>query len=459
MIRRVLHEHRNMVITAAVGMATFGMSAVTGPLLAHALGAAGKGDLAAVTVPSEVFGYLLAMGWPVASLYYAKHHSERSLVMSTWVFSLVVGGLAVLATWWLVPLFLHGHAHQTILWLRLSLLVMITFVPVRTSVDLQRARTTMIRFNVLLSMQLTLNAIALVVLAVLGHLDLTTALGASVGTEALWHVIVILSCRAWPRRGFRRVLFRLQLSYSTKLMFSTLSSMVVARLDQFLLVGIVSSRDLGLYSVAVTAASISSPAALGISQALFPRIHAIDDPIESWRLTRQALYITLASSILLAGTVAALASTVFPILFGPGFHGALVPLWILLPGQVAFDLANTLSQKLMADGQPGVVSRAWVAAAAVTAVGLALTVGPYGIVGAAAVTSVSEITYLAYQLWHYKQPGGTTSSSQLLPPTPHSELELANQPSVPAGGTKNHGVVWPRFRHRRGSGTALRSPG
>jgi O-antigen/teichoic acid export membrane protein len=129
---------------------------------------------------------------------------------------------------------------------------------------------------------------------------------------------------------------------------------------------------------------------------MFPRVRRATDAADSWAAMIVGVRWTLYSSCALAVVIGALAPVAIPLLFGGAFRGAIVPLWILLPGQIAFDVGGTVSQKVMADNRPATVSSALVVAGVVTVVGLAVTVRPWGIVGAAVVTSLSQFVYLAY---------------------------------------------------------------
>ncbi len=103
--------------TVVAFLGTYGLSLATGPLLAHALGPSGRGDVSAVQVPSQLFGYILCFGLPNAALYYAGKHSRTASITISWLFAVVVGGFVVLALWWVIPSYLHGHSHETGCWL------------------------------------------------------------------------------------------------------------------------------------------------------------------------------------------------------------------------------------------------------------------------------------------------------------------------------------------------------
>lgn len=403
---------RDASFTAASGFLGYGLSIITGPILAHVLGPTGRGDLAAVLVPAQMFGWLLTFGIPLASVYYAMHHNDRQLVMSAWVFAAVVGGLVVIVAWPLVPHYLSGHDPITVPWLRASLVSMVVFLPAYTAITLLMARGRVVAFNVLRQLPLIVNTVFVVALALSGRLTLTTALAAALAANLVWFVTAFLFTRSWPGPGFRGVVLRLQVRYGSRVAFGSAANLLIARLDQFLLVGIVSSRDLGLYAVAVTASGLSGPVGQGVAQVLMPHLRNarhLDDASASDWTARAAARWTLVASTCVAVIVAASAHWLLPAVLGSGFAGAVTALWILLPGQIANDFGTVVGAKLQADGHPGVVSQGLGVAALVTVVGLWFAVARYGITGAAAVTTLSQFSYAAFVLGSARRRRGVAS--------------------------------------------------
>ncbi len=382
------------LMTAGAGVFAYSLALITGPLLARNLGTFGRGELAAVSVPADLFSWLLCFGLPVAAVYYSRGNTRRSLVMSAWVFSLLGGGLFVAAVWFLIPSYLSGHLPLTIGWLRAFLIVDLGFAPVVTAIELLTAEGQMVAFNLWLRLPLVLNTVAVVGLAIIGRLTLTNALAASLGSNVVWFVAVMIALHAWPGRGFRLTVMRRQLSYGARQVPGLLSNLIVQRLDQFLLVGLVTPSELGVYAVAATASSVTGPLAEGISTVLLPRLLHVNTQHRTmvWR----AVLLGAASSVLASLAVAVAVPWVIPFLFGPGFRASVVPVWIMLGGQVAANVGTIAAAKLLADGRPGANSIALMWAAAATVVGLFLFVGTYGIIAAAAVTTASQVVYLAY---------------------------------------------------------------
>lgn len=384
------------ILTAGSGFLLYSLAAITGPLLARNLGPAGRGDLAAVLAPTQMIGWLLSFGLPWAAAYYVRDHHPRHLIMGSWAFSLVIGGVVAVAGWWVAPLYLSGHNPQIIPWFRAFLFANIVFVPVLTALDLLMARGALVAYNFWRAFAPALNAVLLTALALAGHLTLGSALFASFASNAIWFVGLLSTTRSWPGRGFRRVVVTLQLRYGARVALGNIGGLLVSRLDQVLLVSIVSPSALGYYAVAATAVSFSAPVAEGLATALFPRLRHSDDEAARAQALSSAVRWNLVASIITSINVAAFAPLALPLLFGSPFRASIAPVWIMLPGQVANNAASVLGSKLLADGRPGLVSLGLLVASAVTVIGLSLTVGRWGILAAAWVTTVSQFAYWAF---------------------------------------------------------------
>ena len=385
-----------MVSTSGAGLAVYALAAVTGPLLARSLGPSGRGDLAAVLVPSEMLGWILAFGLPTAAVFYADRYSIRQMVTAAWAFAIVVGGTITLVVWFLVPSYLHEHDPSTVAWLRIFLLVSILFVPAMTSIQLLRLRTDLVAFNVLRSLQLVLETLIIVVLAASGRLDLNGALWAALASSLVAYAAVMIYVRGWPERVLNRRALRDMVHYGGRLSFGNTANLLMNRLDQVVMVGLVAPAQLGIYAIAATAAGVSSAAAEGISLVLFSRLREARESDQAWSTLLAGLRWMLLASCTIGLIVGLSSFAVIPWLFGAPFKDAVVPLLILLPGQIVADLGKVVSQKLLVDNRPGAVSHALVTAAIVSIVALYALVGPFGIRGAATATSASQVVFTVY---------------------------------------------------------------
>ena len=383
-------------MTAGSSFFVYGLSILTGPLLARSLGPSGRGDLAAVVVPTQLFAWLLTFGLPAATAYYAHSHQRRALNMTAWLTSVLVGLPLVAIAWPLVPRFLHEHDPATVGWFRWFLLSGLLILPQYACLDYLNGRGMNLRFNALRNVSLLSYSLSIFVLAIAGQLSLVSALKAAFFCNVAGAVVAFTFARGWPTGGFERSTAKLQASYGMRVAVGQLAQVVVGRLDQFVMVGLVASDQLGLYAVAVTAAGVSGAVGSGLALSLFPHVRNAPSTEARRAALGRALRWMGLISVSLAAAAAVSANWILPLLFGEGFRGALAPLWVLLPGQICYDLANVVSVGLQADGRPGASSRGLSLAAVLTVVGVAVAVSPWGIVGAAAVTTFSQAAYLAY---------------------------------------------------------------
>jgi O-antigen/teichoic acid export membrane protein len=386
------------LLTSATGIAVYGLSAITGPLLSRFLGPAGRGDLTAVLLPSEMLGFLILFGLPNAAVFFADRYSHRDMVAASWAFGALFGGVLTAAVWFFVPTYLHEHDPTTVTWLRLFFLVHIGFVPVMTTIHLFRLRPNFVAFNVLRSLQLVIETALLVGFALANHLTLTTALWAALISYGVWYVVVLVYGRGWPSSQVKWSVVREMVNYGSRLSVGGLASLAISRLDQLLLVGIVNSSDLGAYAVAATASGVSSAVAYGVGTVLFRHLREAEDPEAARLALRHGVRNVLLMSSGVAALVAVCSPIAIPLLFGAEFSNAVAPLLVLLPGQVLADLGFVVGQRMLVDNRPGVTSHALLAAAGTTVVLLIVLIKPFGIMGAAFATTLSQGVFAVYML-------------------------------------------------------------
>jgi len=398
-IGRLRHKLRggslgfDAALTSLVGMGVYALSAVTGPLLARALGTTARGDLASVLVPTQVLGYLILWGLPHASAFYVARIPRRTLVMTGWVIMVAVNLPLVLLGALFVPAYLSGHDPVTVPFFYAFLGQTLVFLPMITTLDCLRGEGRAVPYNLLRAAPFVLNTFFIVTLFVLDELTLESALVSQFTANAIAWTAVFVYAGTFPGRGFDRSALRTQFDYGWRSTIGLLSQMIVGKFDQFLLVPLVDSGQLGLYVVAATGASLTAPLGQGVGLALFPHARRAERGRADDQ-TRTALKLTALISVVAALVVGLMAPWVIPLLFGSDFAGAVAPLLILLPGQVFMNLGNIQAARLEADGRPGAASRAFFAGAVITVVGVLIAVPIFGIEGAAFVTSVSQAVFL-----------------------------------------------------------------
>lgn len=390
-------HRRDTLVTTVVGLGTYGLSLFTGPALAR-LGDSERGTYQAVWGPTQIIGWLLMIGLPAATTYYARRDNRKQLDNSAWLVTLAIGLPVYAVLWPLVPLLLHKHPPMAVFWFRAVLAAMLLVLPMQNSFEYLRARGGNTKFNVYRSLPLVLTTVFIVGAALAGSLTLSSALACTFFANLLGALVVLALERSYPR--FRRSAFdwqltKLQLHYGVRVWVGTLSNMVLARFDQILMVTIVSAAALGHYAIAVTAAGLSAPVAQGVGYALFPFLRRDADPEARNRRMWQGFRWVLLGSLAICGLLAAFMPWVIPVVFGETYRASLPAFYVLLPGQVLWNLGLVFKTRLEADNLPGKGSNALLVAAAMTLLGVPLAVPHFGIMGAAMVTVISQGVFCA----------------------------------------------------------------
>ena len=427
----VTSKFRREVMTSSVtSVGIYALGLVTGPIIAHALGPTGRGELAAVVVPSAVLVWILAFGMPLAASYHLGSRRESEVLWTATAFGIVVGGPLALVLWFVGPAYLAGHSPTTILWARIFIVSLPFSVGVQAALEILRRRSAGPAWNAWRTAPFVVTAVGLVGLAITGRLTLASAFAASfAGTMA---PVPLLASRLWATRPPRPSwgTFREMLPYAWRTATASSANSLTARLDQVVLAGSVAPAQLGLYAVAVTASSASNPLTAGISLALFGNLR---DDAEAGRRSarfRRSLLATALVSCATAAVIAALAPLLLRVAFGNGFAAAATPLRILLVGQVALDLVYAISTGLYAEGRPGEASRAAVLGGVVTVVGLVLLVPRWGITGAAAVTTAANVGQLGYLTLRRRASGWSPTAPSTTSSSPSTTDEVENQRSA-----------------------------
>ena len=388
-------HRRDSALTAGTNLAVYALSLLTGPLLGRSLGPAGRGDLASVLTPTQLWAWATTYGLPGATAYLAPERDRGELITSAWLVATVVNVPLVALVWFLVPAYLAGHDPITVGWFRLILVGSLLSLPCYSTLNHLNGVGRNAAFNALRHLPTIGNAVAVLVLRLSGRLSLASALRATLITNVVGCAAAILFGRGWPRR-FRLSTLRAQWRFGSRLAIGQLASLAVGRLDQLLMVRLVSSAQLGRYAVAATAAGAGGALAQGLAFALFPRVRHAETARLRRREVRRASRWVLVGSGAMALAIGAIAPYLLPALFGAGFRDAVPALWLLLPGQVANDRATVLAAGLQASGRPGVATRGQLLATMCTAAGIVPAVARWGIQGAAVVTSLSQLAGLIY---------------------------------------------------------------
>lgn len=185
------------------------------------------------------------------------------------------------------------------------------------------------------------------------------------------------------------------------------------RLDQIVMVGVVSRSELGLYAAAASWSTLASPVFIGLGQLALPRLASTHLPDETRRLTRRFLLLALALAAAALLVAVPLTPTLFPLVMGDEVRSGVHVAQLLMVAGIVSGLQVVLEEIHRGRGDPGVAMVAEIVGLVSTIVLLVLLLGPFRLVGAA-VASVSSysliVVVLAVVLARRSRRGGPTAS-------------------------------------------------
>jgi O-antigen/teichoic acid export membrane protein len=366
---------------------------VTGPLLAQALGASGRGDLAAVLVPFSLVQGLLAFGIPAYAYRALPRGRAPAEVIGSLAAPLLLVGVAAMIVAVPVADALAGGRSTVRTWLIVGFmatpLVLVQSLLTSSLAALERWRAVAISTMIPFAVALT----GIVILFVTDTLTVGSAAAVTIGGALLSVVPAVPMLTTIGRPRFQRPLARRGISFGIKAWAGGLAQMANLRLDQVLMITAVPPRTLGLYAVATTLASAPTFATGALAQPLMPRIAGGEIGLMP-RGVRMALAMSAGVDLALA----LIAPTLLAVLFGPEFRDAVPMALVLLVASVPFCGAMVLSSALQADGAPVIPTAGEAIALVVTVVGLLALLRPLGGMGAAIVSVAAYSATFLFQL-------------------------------------------------------------
>jgi O-antigen/teichoic acid export membrane protein len=366
---------------------------ITGPLLARALGASGRGDLQAIVVPLQLAPVVLSLG--ITSFAYRTLPRGRTVdevIPSLGLPLLLLASVAVAAAIPVADALAGGRAT-----VQTFLIIAFFMTPVGLlTMLLSSSLAALERWRAVIAMSVIPFAVpfvGIVTLAAAGRLTVATAAAVTL-LGSLLAVVPGLSLLFSVRKPvFRFSLAREGVTFGMKSWLGGLAQTANLRLDQVLMITLVPPRELGLYAVATTISSVYGPLAGAVAPPLMARIGGGERHLMP-QAVRMTVMVTVAANL----AVAILTPILLPVLFGPEFRGATPMAIVLLGASVPLAGASVLSTALQADGVPLIPTVGEGIALAVTVMGLVLLLPSLQGLGAALVSLAAYSTSFAFQL-------------------------------------------------------------
>ena len=182
--------------------------------------------------------------------------------------------------------------------------------------------------------------------------------------------------------------------FGLRAQLSTVLQFFSYRLDLFIVNATAGLGAAGIYSVATLLAEAVwyIPNAVGL--VLAPRVAATaegEDDDATAAICRATVLLSVAGALF----IAVLAPLLVLVLFGSAFLAAVVPLWVLLPGVIALGLDKPIASYQLGRGRPQISLYVALIATPITIAAYVLLIPTFGIVGAAAGSTISYVATTA----------------------------------------------------------------
>lgn len=365
---------------------------VSGPILARALGPAGRGDLAAILLPITLAPVVFSLGLGTfVSREAARRTSLPVLLGSVGPLMLALGVCAALLGPSIAALFAGGR-DVVYTYVLIGFLIMPLSM---VALLLQDFAVGLERWNLVVAARLIAavsSTAAIAVLYVLGELTVASTAIVMLVAGVLSAAPALALAPKLRRPRFRLDIARRSVPFGFKAWVGGMGSIANVRLDQVLMTRLVHPRELGLYVTAVTVSHVFIAPVIGaLTSAMLPRFATGDA-----ELIARVLRTTLVAVAIVGVLVAAASPLIINVLFGSEFADALALTWLLLVATVPLAGVAVLSTALTSAGFPGFSAGSEVVTLLVTVPGLLLALPAYG---ATAAAVVSVAAYSAGFAW------------------------------------------------------------
>jgi O-antigen/teichoic acid export membrane protein len=355
---------------------------LTAPLQARALGPSGRGGLAAIMVPLGLAPSIISFGLSTYSLREAaRGRPLRPLVGTIGLMLVLLGGVAALASPLIADLFSNGR-DDVETWIVIGFAVlplgMLNWLLTDLATGQERWRTVM-------TVRLIPPVATLVgVLGLVATDKLTVATAAATAITAGLLPAVVLLPTLWRigRPQFSGAVARAAIPFGFKAWLGGLGNLANVRLDQLLMINLVSARQLGLYVVAVSVSGVLvNPLVSALASGTMPRFATGDT-----ELITRVLRTTMVGVAITSIGVAIAAPILVPLAFSDAFWDAVPMAWILLCAGVPLSGITVLSTAMTSKGRPGYSALSETVSLAITVPGLLLLLPRLDALGAALVS-------------------------------------------------------------------------
>jgi len=386
----------------AANMLTAAATVLSGIVTARYLGAAGRGELAALTTLPAFVSFVVTFGLPSSVVYHARRDAEKgaAVTAAALILALAAGAIGATGAYVAVPFVLTELAPEWLPAARALAVCVVLGSLSNVSMAVLQAQQRFIAFNYVRVAQPILQLLGTLLLGAAGWLTpLTAALVVLLaGVPGIVWTCGWIVARVRPAWAHWRAAARELSSYGARAYSAELLSALAAQVDRVIVVGIFAPAVMGMYVVALSLSRLVTMFPSAIATVLFPKAsgRSQDDVLE---LTTRASGATLLVMGATALVLVALGPELLTLVYGADFEGAKVAFLLLLAEAVLTSLVQVQSQAFMALNRPGLITWQYGVGVAVAVPLLFLLAPQWGAEGAAAALLLASVARLACTHW------------------------------------------------------------
>jgi O-antigen/teichoic acid export membrane protein len=401
---------------------------VASVLLARWLGPTDRGLLALMLTISGLGLTLAGVGLPLAVMYFASRKASPGALLGDSL------AYALFLTILFVPsaLLLHeqigdvfSRGRGGMVWVLAAALVPLTFLDWTTHNQvLGRLRFGL--FNVLVVLSKLVYLVTIVVLVGVFGGGVAGGLLAGVMGSLVMIGGSLPSILKLERIRFDRGLFRDLIRYGRNVQIGTFFQTLNFRFDIIVLQFFRPLKEVGYYVIAQVIAELVITFASAFQSSVQPLVAHYQGDDRQRATTVSALrHHGILAFVATVGNVVA-GPLIILFAYGPGFHAAIVPMLVLLPGMWFLGTGTVVAGDLRGRGRPGLASvLAGLAVLVTIALDFAL-IPPFGVLGAALASVVAYVVYGLVSLVAVSRESGVAVSELVIP----TRADLALYPAT-----------------------------
>jgi stage V sporulation protein B len=362
-------------------------------MTARFLGPSGKGLLYLLIVWLSICAQLASLGLGEASIYFiGKDRNRLPVIVSNLLITTSLLGVVLVGAGWLVLQYSRPDIYdQFPLWIwgivafLVPLHLLQSFLTQVLSAILRIKEINLIEITKVIAQLLLFVLLVIIMGQGIKGAFLAYAASNFFAASALF-LLVLSHGERLKRPSWTQ--FAALLRYGVKAYLCSLLGLLTLRLDALLVASLAVNgiHDAGVYSVATNLAELVLFIPASIRLSLFPMVSACG-VAEANRLTPMACRHTMLLTIILGLGLATFGEYGISQIYGEPFHGALIPLLLLMPGVIMWSQAIIFYGDLHGRGKPGATVVSTLSSLTMILILDFVLIPRYGITGAAIASS------------------------------------------------------------------------